>query len=330
MSIRSGLAAQIGIAPETTYGDYVAPTEFPEATSTLKDTSQWATGGGVAAGRLQRRGSRRIRTAVGAEGALTMEVANTGMGVLFQALMGGTVEPVQQEATAAYLQEHVLDDPFGKSLSVQVGVPDLTGVVRPHTYVGCKVLSADFSCAIGEQLTATFNLDSRELIEDEPLAAASYPADLGSFGWLDSTINIGATLGAATAVEGVRGVSVSFARPSRTDRNYAGNQGRKSEPIINDWQNVTGSFDVDYMDKTVFEDRFHSGEGFALEWIFEGPVIAGTHRETFAIEVPGCYLTGDTPTVGGPDIVTGSFPFEWLYDGTNKPRIRYISTDVTL
>jgi hypothetical protein len=45
------------------------------------------------------------------------------MGLLLQALMGTTVTPVQQVATAAYLQTHTLADTAGKSLTIQKGVP---------------------------------------------------------------------------------------------------------------------------------------------------------------------------------------------------------------
>lgn len=325
MAIRSGLAGQVVIAPETTYGTYVAPTTAVEATSTLRDTSTYTTSGGVAAGRMQRLGSRRVKTALGAEGNLALEVTNKGMGKLLRALMGNSTI-VQQGATPAWLQTHTLGDPFGQSLTVQVGVPDLQGVVQPHTYLGCKVTSAEFKCSIGEQLTSTFTLDARELSQAQSLVAASYAVSLSPFHWLQSSLKIG-TFGAEAAANGVRGASVTIGRPSRVDRNYAGNAGRKSEPVINDWQPITGSVDVDYMTKAEFADRFHNGTGFSMVWEFIGPVISGAFFETFRITLPGCFLTGDTPQLAGPDIVTGSFPFEWLNDGTNAPKIEYISTD---
>ena len=332
MSIRSGLAGQVGFAAESVYGTPVTPSRFvePNAAVALRDTSTWAVGGGVAAGRLQRLVKRRRRTAYGAEGTLPIDVTNRHMGQLLQALMGTTVTPVQQGSTTAYLQEHILADPFGKSLTVQVGVPDLGGTVRPYTMAGAKVLGAEFSCSVGAQLTASFELAGRELIESMPLATAAYPTDSVPFSWTDLKISVGPDLESLVEVSGIRGMTATIGRPSRTDRNYAGSGGKIAQPVINDFQPITGSLDVDFMDKTVFADRFHSGDPFALEFAWEGAEIAPGYRERFAIPLSACVLTGETPQLGGPDIVTGQFPFEWLNDGETLPVIEYVSVDTTL
>ena len=331
MAIRSGLGGQVGFAKETVYGTYVAPNKWIEGNAALKDESEFISGGGIAAGRMQRLGSRRVKTAFGAAGTFSAEVANKGMGPLLEALMGTTVTPVQQGATAAYLQTHTFADPFGKSLTLQEGLPDLsTGTVRPYTFLGCKVMSAEFSCAVGELLTAEWELDSREVVENQTLVAASYPAGLAPFNWQQSTLKLGATVGAAASVDGVTGVSVNINRNSKTDRNYVGSGGRKAEPVLNDWQEISGTLDADFLDKTVFVDRWHGGTGFALVWEFIGPLIAATFFETFRITLPQCFFTGETPELDGPDVISGSFDFEAAYDGTTQPKIEYISTDVTL
>lgn len=336
MSTRSGLAGQVGYAPETTYGTAATPTKFvePREAVAINDRSTWAVSGGVAAGRRQKLISRRRRTGYGADGSLPINVMNRGMGPLLQATMGTTVTPVQQGATAAWMQTHTLGDPWGKSLTVQAGVPDMSagGVVRPHTMLGAKVTSATFACAVGGLLEATFALNGREFTDAQPLAAASYLTDVAPFSWADLTVKVGATASAATAVTSVRGVTAVVNQAQRLDRNYAGSGGKIAEPIINDLEQpvVTGTIDADYMDKTMFEDRFHSGASFGLvlEWV--GGLIAGAFYDTFRIVLDGCVLTGDTAQLGGPDIVTGSFPFECHFDGTNLPKIETISRDVTL
>lgn len=332
MAIRSGLGGQVGYKAETTYGTYIVPTNFLEGGTTLHDTSTFVQGGGVAAGRFQRLGSRRVKTAYGAEGSLNLEVANKGMGALLQTLMGTTVTPVMQGAGPAYLQTHTMADPFGKSLTIQAGVPDLSasGVVQPHNFLGCKVLSAEFSCNLGEMLTSTWEIIGRELETTTALATASYPSGLAPFNFTQMAVKIGATVGGAAAVQGVRGATVKVDRASRTDRLYAGNAGKMSEPIINDWQEITGSFDVDYIDKTVFEDRFHAGTAFALVFEFIGPLLNATFYETFRITLPQCFFAGDTAQLEGPDIVSGQFTFSSGYDGTTQNKIEYISTDITL
>ena len=107
----SGLWAQLGIAPEVTYGTFVAPTKFIEFTKeslVLKKTT--AQSAGIAAGRLMALSSRRVVTQREVSGSVDLEVTNKAMGLILQSLMGTTVTPVQQGATAAYLQTHTLAD----------------------------------------------------------------------------------------------------------------------------------------------------------------------------------------------------------------------------
>lgn len=175
MGIGSGLGAQIGLAAESTYGTFVAPTRFPEFTKeslALKKTT--ATSTGIAANRLLALSSRRVVTRREATGSIDLEIANKGMGLFIQALMGTTVTPVQQGATTAYLQTHTLADTAGKSLSIQVGVPLTTGTVTDKSFVGCKVTSGEFSCGVGEMLTGSFEFDGKDCDESQTLAAASY------------------------------------------------------------------------------------------------------------------------------------------------------------
>jgi hypothetical protein len=75
MAIGSGLAASIGVAAESTYGTYVAPTRFLEFTKEdLKKTKTTIQGGGLAAGRFAKLGSRRVLATVGGTGSIEMDV----------------------------------------------------------------------------------------------------------------------------------------------------------------------------------------------------------------------------------------------------------------
>ncbi|MEU0734684.1 phage tail tube protein, partial [Streptomyces lavendulocolor] len=206
MAIGSGLGAQLGIAVESSYGTFVAPTKFLEFTKEslqLKKTT--AQSSGIAAGRLMQLASRRVVTQREAGGNLDMEVTNRGMGPLLQALMGTTVTPVQQGATAAYLQTHTLADTAGKSLSIQKGVPLTTGTVTDKSFVGCKVVGAEFSCGMGEMLTASWEIDAKDCSESETLAAASYTA-MSPFHFGQMAVKTG-TYGAEAALDGVRKMS---------------------------------------------------------------------------------------------------------------------------
>lgn len=331
MAIGSGMGGQCGIAPETVYGTYVAPSRFLEVESApFEYTPEFTTTAGIAAGRTGMLFSRRQATTRQVSGSLSLEVATTKMGMLLQQLMGTSVTPVQQATTAAYLQRHTLNgDSLGKSLSIQLGLPRTTGVVDPYTYVGAKVTKAEFAAAVGETLKMSLDFDARDLVQ-QTLAAASIPA-LTPFHWAQSAVKIGSTYGSETAVDGVTEASVSIERAMKTDRFYMGNNGLKAEPITNDLIQVTGSLSVDYLDKATFVDKFLANEGFSLVWEFLGATIAGAHRETFRIKLPKVALDNGVPALDGLDVISGAFPFTAYLDGTNPhAEIDYISTDVAV
>lgn len=329
MAIGSGLGHSFGMAPEVTYGTYVAPTRFLEATAKLQKTKTTYQGGGMAAGRMVQPGGRRYVTAKGATGTIEGAVYSKGMGLLLNGLLGGTVTPVQQGATAAYLQTHALADPFGKFFTMQAAVPDLGGTARPYTMLGAQVTSVEFSCETGGGLTASWSVVGRDLSEAQTLAAPSYPT-CNEFHFAQSSLKLG-TFGAEAVVDGVTSVSVSVERPRHAGGPYMGNQGLRSQGVINDWANISGTIQADFLDKTVFADRFASDAPTSLVWEFVGPLIAGTFFETFRIRLPMVFFNGDTPQVDGPAEVKGAFPFVAQFDGTNAAvSVEVISTDLSL
>lgn len=328
MAIGSGLGAQMGISAESTYGTYVAPTKFIEFTKeslVLKKTT--AQSAGIAAGRLLPLSSRRVLTRREVSGSIDLEVTNKSMGLLLQALMGTSVTPVQQVATAAYLQTHLLADTAGKSLTIQKGVPLTTGTVTDKSFLGCKITSGEFSCEVGGMLTGSFEFDGKDCDEAQTLAAASY-ANMSPFHFGQMAVKTG-SFGTETALDGIRKVSCKVERPQETERFYAGQSGLKKEPISNDQVKITGNLESDYV-ATTLDDLHTSDAATSLVWEFVGPLIASTYYETFRIVLPAIRLDEGPPVVDGFGVVKPTFNFTGLYDGTNQPKIEYMSTDTAL
>lgn len=328
MAIGSGLGAQIGISAESTYGTFVAPTKFIEFTKeslVLKKTT--AQSAGIAAGRLLPLSSRRVLTRKEASGSIDLEIANKGMGLLIQALMGTTVTPVQQGATAAYLQTHTLASVAGKSLTIQKGVPLTTGTVTDKSFVGCKITSGEFACGVGEMLTGSFEIDGKDCDEAQTLATASY-SNMAPFHFGQMALKTG-TFGAEAALDGIRKVSCKIERPQDLERFYAGQAGLKKEPVENDQVKISGSLESDYVATTL--DDLHTSDGAtSMVWEFIGPLIASTFFETFRITLPAIKLDEGPPVVDGFGVVKPTFQYTGLFDGTNQPKIEIISTDITL
>lgn len=330
MAIASGVGGYFSVAAESTYGTYVAPDHHMQVDSAqLKKNKNTQLAGGVAAGMLVDRGSRRVVTTSDAGGSVKMEVGSKNFGLLLAHGMGSSATPVQQSSTAAYLQTHALGDNIGKYLSAQVGLPDLGGTIRPYSFLGCKVSSMEFSCAVDQFLQASIDFDSQQLTEAQTAVSPSYT--LGNpFHFGQATVAIG-TFGSEATVQGVRKFDVKINRPLRNDRFYFGNSGVKKEPVSNGKVAITGSLDVDFVTKGDFADRFSTDTPFSLKITFTGANIASSFYETFSITLPACYLDGDTPTLDGPDIISGTFPFTALYDGTNNAcTIGYMSTDIAV
>lgn len=328
MAIGSGLGAQMGIAAESAYGTFVAPTKFIEFTKeslVLKKTT--AQSSGIAAGRLLPLAARRVLTRKEVSGAFDMEISNKGMGLILQTLMGTTVTPVQQATSTAYLQTHTLASVAGKSLTIQKGVPLTTGTVTDKTFLGCKITSGEFSCGVGEMLTGTFEIDGKDCDETQTLAAASY-SNMSPFHFGQMALKTG-TYGTETALDGIRKVSCKIERPQDVERFYANQAALKKEPVENDQVKITGSLETDYVATTL--DDLHTSDGStSLVWEFIGPLIASTYFETFRITLPAVKLDEGPPTVDGFGVVKPTFNYTGLYDSTNLPKIEYISTDVTL
>jgi hypothetical protein len=145
----------------------------------------------------------------------------------------------------------------------------------------------------------------------------------------DVTIKVG-TYGSEASVDGVTKVDVKIPRPMKTTRFYFGNAGLKREPVTNARAQISGTIQADYVDKTIWADRFVSHSSFSLVIEAKGALIASTYYQTFRITLPGCFIEGDTPDLASADVVNGAFPFVYRYDGTNQPKIEYVSTDVSL
>lgn len=332
MAVGSGVGSQVGFAAESSWGTFVAPAKWLLADSfgvkKVKNTQQAS---GVAAGRLVPLAVHSVVTTKGAAGPVGLTVMNKGMGVILNTLFGGTVSPTQQASTTAYLQTHSLSDPVGKSMTMQAGIADAGGTVRDYSYVGCKVLSAEVSCEINGLLKMSLDIDAKDVDEAQTLGTPSYPTTTAPFHGGQLDVKIHGTYGSEAHVDGVKSVSVTLARPMDTERYYAGASGLKAQPIINDWAVMEGSLGVDFVTQADFADRFAAHTTFAMVWEWVGPTIEDTYKETFRLKFPACKLTGDTPTIDGPGVNTGSFPFQVLYDGTNAPVIcEYISTDSAL
>lgn len=329
MAIGSGLGSQLGIAAESTYGTYVAPTKFIRAKSyTIERTSSRQQGAGISTGQYGPLSSQYVETITGAQGTFAFDVQNRGLGILLNTLMGGTATPTQAGTWSAYTTTFTLGDPYGKYMTAQVGVPTRAGTAVVHTLTGGKVTELDLSCAVDGLLQATCSVDGQTFTTAQSLASASYTST-GVFKGSAMTLKTG-TYNSEAAVSGVRSVGIKISRPLDTADYTAGQSGVKSEPVLNGWTDITATVEADWLAKATFQDLAHGTTATSLVWEFTGSTIASTYVDTFRVTLPSVTFEPATQGVDGPNELTNTWTATWRYDGTNLPTIVTINADSSL
>jgi hypothetical protein len=297
MVLGTGLGSQLSIGTESTYGTAGTLNHYlPADKVSIKQVQNIVQGGGFQ-GNMSALGTRRRVTTKGAAGPIETQILNRGMGLFCQNLMGTTVTPVQISSTTAYTQTHTWATNTGKSLTIQSTVPSTDGTANPYTYKGCKFPSVEFTYEVGANLMATWDVDARDVTEATAVPAASYTVSTYQFVGTDTGVTVG-TYGStapASAATGVSKVSVKFERPMKTDRYYFGTTGLKSEPLQNDFYKISGVITADFVDKTLWADRFAAQTGFSLQFQALGSAIGSSGQvDTFQVTLPCVYLDGDT------------------------------------
>lgn len=340
MSLRSGLVAQLGASDETTYGTRVAPDHFYEfseedlsfdisrveatglagsdgAASSVGRTDRWAAG--------KKSGSGKILFSP--KGGAPTGVMTKTFGLWFKHIMGAA-PAIVTPGGGTLTRDHTykLADPYGKSMTVQFGRPDVSGTIRVHEFEGGKIQSAEFSQQMDEWLGLEVDLDFEDETVSQTLATASYSATREVFHWAQCGLTIG-----GGAVD-ILSLKWRIENPLNTGRHRIASTQLKKEPILNGRRIISGEVEMEYGSLAEY-NRYLNGTIAS---------IIGTWTSTTVIEAalaPRLILTGNNarwdkpsgPNVKGPDLVTFTAPFKCLYDGTAEPfQIDYRTTDTAV
>lgn len=347
MSIGSGLSAQVGFATETTVGTAVPVTRFfPFTSESLKLKRTVKQGSGLRSGAQVDLASRRVFTTIDVNGDVSLDFPSKGAGLLLQHMLGSfAATAVQQGATAAYKQVHIIGATTGKTLTIQKGVPRTDGVIEPFTYPGSKVQGWELACAIGDIAKLKLTIDAANELTTATtpagpaLATSSYTAANAAFNFTQGALLSGGTVSQAagvwsvtggTAVAAVRAVTVKGTTPLASGRYFLGSQ-TKAEQIQNAMLQIGGTLDLEFSSRAVY-DQYRADGSAALQLTFTGPVIGSPYNSTLQFLFPIAFLEdGTTPAVGGPDIVSIQVPFTALTDDVSPAlQVTYISTDTAV
>ena len=301
MAIRSGLAAQIGIGVETTVGTAVTPTRFYEFNDeSIAMTIERIESEGLRTGNRVLRSDRYASGQKAIEGSFSMDMTADNTAILFKHALGAV-------ATAgSFVHTCTMSDPFGLGLTIQVGRPGNDGTVRAFTYAGTKINTLDLSVSVGELLSAEFGIIGTTAETIGSVTAASYASNLELLHFAGAAITV-----AGTAYP-CKDFSLSVNNGLTADRFVLGSQVAQ-QPIASSMAEVTGSLTAEFVDAVAYQ-RVVNATHAAIVATF-----TDSTGDSITVTVPVARFDGDTPSVGGPDILDQTLNFKGLFNGTDSP-----------
>lgn len=327
MAIGAGIGASLGIKTETTFNTAVTVDRFYEFNSeSTKYVKNTVVGQGLRAGGLVPRSQRRVVTTFAASGDFEIDLPSKGLGLLLAHAMGSFPTPSTTSGVSTY--QFVLGDPYTKSFTTEVGVPEYDGQMTSKKLTGCKIASFDLSVGAGDIAKGKFSIDAAGLTQTEAsVATPSFSASTNLFHFAQGVI----TDNVSTTYANIKDFDLNVDNALKTDRYNLGSLGAKQEQIINGFRNITGKITAEFTDVVLF-NKFYNDTTAGLKLTFTGAAIgSGSEYETFEIKLPAVKFDGDTPAVAGPGVIDVTFNFTAYDDGTNAPlTITYKTTDSAL
>lgn len=322
---RSGLWSQLGMAAESTVGTYATPTRFLEFTEeSLKLTIARIESSALRSGTRTLRSDRWAAGKRTVGGEIGFEVSDRGFGLPLAAAFGGGTWAMSTPSGGTLTRDITITQAlnYGRALTVQIGRPDMAGTVQPFSYLGCKVTEASLQNAVDGILELSMTFNAHDEATGQALASASYPATQTLLTW------VGGTFAFAGAAIDVKDITFNVDHGLDTDRVFLRGGGTlQKEPVEAAMAGVGGNFTVEFESMTQY-NRYVNGTTGTLAGTWVGSSIEGTFSYSLYLTMPVVRFDGDTPNVGGPDILTMSVPYQVLQSGTLSPyTLVYRTTD---
>jgi len=314
MAIGSGLAAQLGIATESTFNTPVAVTRFYEFTDeSLSLNKNRVSSQGLRAGGQLPRLERTVITTSDVTGDIALDLTTKGLGLLLAHATGSF--PTKSAGSFTF----GLGDIGGQSFTCQVGVPQYGGTVVPKTVSGCKIASWELGVSNAGIATGRFTIDGASMTTATALATASYPAAANLFHFAGGAV----TLDGAT-IANIRDFTLSVDNAIKTDRYNIGASGTKAAQVHNGFRPVTGTVTAEFTDSVLLNKVLTDTTASLTLTLTNG-------ADSLAITVSAVKFNGETPKVTGPEAVDVPFTFEAFDNGSTAPlSIVYTTADSAL
>ena len=315
---------QFGSAVESTYGTAVTVERFQEILSEgLSLEKIPIVSEGIRPGVALKYGSGRNIVRRSAGGPLAFEVSKTKIGRLFEHAFGTVV--TANPLAAAYTHTFTFGDLAGLSLTLQKGVEDDSGTVRPFTYTGCKIARFSLENTVDQLLKLSVDVDAQDEDEVTALATASYTAP-SLLHFAHGSVEI-----ADAAIAKVKGFKLDVDNGLDGGAVYLGNAGLKAEPKTSDYRTVSGTMTIKFANLTDFYNAFDADTALKVEFIYQDGVEIETGYESGVhITMLDVRLNGETPKISGIEVPEVTLPFEAFQPAAGEAlELVYTTTDAT-
>jgi len=315
MALKSGLAAQLGVKAETTWGTFVAPTRFyPLISESLTEDIDRLESEGIIPGARVLRSEQWAAGNIDVGGSIETELYQQGMGALLKACFGA----VSTAGDGPYAHTFTPGDLTDDHLSVQVGKPDVAGTVQPFSFYGMKVTDWELSIEAGGLVTLSTSLIGKQLATSDSLATASFGTGTATpftFKHASATVAGGAANVKKLSIKGSNGLDA--------DRRFIGSEYR-AEPLEAELREYSGTVDLEFESLTQMNQFRNATEVALVSTISAGASASLTTTMNVRFD-------GATPEVDGRGIVQLSAPYKCIGSTTDASAITavLINTDST-
>lgn len=305
MAAGTGIAAQVGVALETTWGTEVTTgaTFIPLVSESVQRNEDHTISNAIRAGRFVLGSEQWNGGVVAVGGGLEFELDNKNVRTLFKCMFG------TESTNSPYTYSPA--DLTGDSFTLQIGKPSSSGTVHPFTYAGTKVNTWEISATVGEMVKLSLDVIAKSETTSTALMTASYTSSSLPFKFTGATLTI-----AGSAVNTVRDMSIKGDN-KLARRQFLGTQST-AEPFPSDMYEYTGKVTTDFESLTAY-NRFVTGTEAAL-------VMTFTRGSSTIVITCNVKFDGMTPNVAGRDILAQELPFMCIGSTTDASAITAVYT----
>lgn len=311
MALKSGLAAQVGLKTESTWGTAVAVDRFtPLISESMTEKIERLESAGIAPGARVLRSGQWATGNVEVSGDLGFELYQQGMGLWFRHMFGAVSTSGAGPYTHTFTPGDMSDDHF----TLQIGKPDVAGTVQPFTFSGCKVTEWELAAKAGELVTLGVSVVGKDLATGTSLATASYGAGSGlpfSFAHASVTVGGSAAYVKEITLKGSNGLAV--------DRRGIGSAYIK-EPLEAELRAYEGEMVCEF-ESLAQMNLFRNGTENALVLTID----AGSAAK--CVITTNVRYDGSTPEVQGRGVTELKVPFKCLGPSTDAGAITAVLTN---